>query len=485
MAVQLTVHSVQVNKTNKNKHQNIKRRCEMQQLSTKKKLDIVRLYLDGLSYSEIAAKVRVGKGTVANVVAELKTGLIPGVQEPAEQLELLRELSVDLHHLNTTAGQAIVGLSVYSHLNELGLEPAQVQNWAMMCKRLAGEQTEVRDFVRAAMYFEELRKSSGLTVNALEQKVRSLREEAGHLEPLTKEAKARQRQLDDLGKKVEALQTEIPQLEKRRDLLSKENAQKERQEAERTRRVHKLEERALAAEERTAVAREGLQSLAELGMSAKDLLGFVQRLAGIAHRHAIDPDALKGRLLRELEQLDAGLGLKLLVEARQRELASFDQALMKKKEEEAGLNSSVQRLRRQQAKLRAALEAEQAHFRQEMQGATSVAREFVANLRKDLTHGINEALLEVKNLRSQTFELGRELGCFQSTVEANEWLRSLVGLVKGDGSSMSAGQVRAVSLTVLRGAKGWIEQKQGEISAPSELTKQLGAAIVEFEQWKT
>jgi hypothetical protein len=158
---------------------------------------------------------------------------------------------------------------------------------------------------------------------------------------------------------------------------------------------------------------------------------------------------------------------------------------MKKKEEEAGLNSSVQRLRRQQAKLRAALEAEQAHFRQEMQGATSVAREFVANLRKDLTHGINEALLEVKNLRSQTFELGRELGCFQSTVEANEWLRSLVGLVKGDGSSMSAGQVRAVSLTVLRGAKGWIEQKQGEISAPSELTKQLGAAIVEFEQWKT
>jgi len=457
----------------------------MQQLSTKKKLDIVRLYLDGLSYSEIAAKVRVGKGTVANVVAELKTGLIPSVQEPAEQLELLRELSVDLHHLNTTTGQAIVGLSVYSHLKELGLEPTDVQTWATMCKRLAGEQTEVRDFIRAAMYIEELRKSTGLTVNALEQKVRSLREEAEHLEPLTKELKARQRQVQEMEKKEEALQTEIPQLEKRRDLLSKENAQKEKHEAERTQRVHRLEERARAAEERTAMAREGLQSLAELGMSAKDLLRFVQRLAGIAHKHNIEPDALKGRLLHELEQLDAGLGLKSLVEARQREFASIDEAIMKKQEEEAALNSSVQRLRRQQARLRAAIEAEQAHFRQEMQGATGVAKEFVANLRKDLTRGINEALLEVRGLRSQTLELGRELGCFQSTVEANEWLKSLVCLVKGDGSTITAAEVRVVSLMMLRGAKGWIQQKQGEVSMPSEIAKQLGAAIEEFERWKT
>jgi hypothetical protein len=211
----------------------------------------------------------------------------------------------------------------------------------------------------------------------------------------------------------------------------------------------------------------------------------VQRLAGIAHKHNIEPDALKGRLLHELEQLDAGLGLKSLVEARQREFASIDEAIMKKQEEEAALNSSVQRLRRQQARLRAAIEAEQAHFRQEMQGATGVAKEFVANLRKDLTRGINEALLEVRGLRSQTLELGRELGCFQSTVEANEWLKSLVCLVKGDGSTITAAEVRVVSLMMLRGAKGWIQQKQGEVSMPSEIAKQLGAAIEEFERWKT
>ncbi|GAF88920.1 unnamed protein product, partial [marine sediment metagenome] len=40
----------------------------MEKLSLKKKLLIIRLYTEGLSYSEIAIKASVGKGTVANVI---------------------------------------------------------------------------------------------------------------------------------------------------------------------------------------------------------------------------------------------------------------------------------------------------------------------------------------------------------------------------------------------------------------------------------
>lgn len=69
----------------------------MQKLSLRKQLAIVRLYLGGLSYDEIATKAAVSKGTVANVVADLKAGQILDVQELVEQLELLRELAVDLH----------------------------------------------------------------------------------------------------------------------------------------------------------------------------------------------------------------------------------------------------------------------------------------------------------------------------------------------------------------------------------------------------
>ncbi len=65
----------------------------MEKLSPRKKLTIVRLYLSGLSYEEIAAKNAVSKGTVANVVVELKAGVFPEAADGAEQIGLMRELS--------------------------------------------------------------------------------------------------------------------------------------------------------------------------------------------------------------------------------------------------------------------------------------------------------------------------------------------------------------------------------------------------------
>ena len=51
----------------------------MDRLSPKKKVAVVRDYLSGLSYDEIAAKHGVSKGTVSNVVADLKAGRFPEV----------------------------------------------------------------------------------------------------------------------------------------------------------------------------------------------------------------------------------------------------------------------------------------------------------------------------------------------------------------------------------------------------------------------
>ena len=49
----------------------------MQRLSHKEQMFIVRLYFEGLSYDAIASKVGVGKGTVANIITELKAGKTP------------------------------------------------------------------------------------------------------------------------------------------------------------------------------------------------------------------------------------------------------------------------------------------------------------------------------------------------------------------------------------------------------------------------
>ena len=91
----------------------------MEKLSVEKRLSIVKLYLEGLSYGEIAAQAGVAKGSVSSLVADLKAGRILTTQEPVEQveqLELLRELATDLRRLKLTPGQAVAGIAIVSRL---------------------------------------------------------------------------------------------------------------------------------------------------------------------------------------------------------------------------------------------------------------------------------------------------------------------------------------------------------------------------------
>ena len=59
----------------------------MEKVTTAKRLLIVKLYLSGLSYDEIATKCGVSKGTVANVIAELRAGKFPEAADVGEHIE--------------------------------------------------------------------------------------------------------------------------------------------------------------------------------------------------------------------------------------------------------------------------------------------------------------------------------------------------------------------------------------------------------------
>ena len=455
----------------------------MQKLSLKKQLTIVQLYLAGLSYDEIAARCGVSKGTVANVIADLKAGRILDVQAPLEQLEQLRELAVDLRRLKLTPGQAVVGVAALSHLQELEIEPADIQRWAATCRELTGEGAEVQAFVRAAVALEEVRERTGLSVEALEAKVRSLEEEEARLQPLVQELKQCQRQLKELEKRRQALANEVSELEKRRDPLRKDLANKERRESQMSRRVIELEERAHSADERLARSRVELKMLAELGLSSDDFPGFVHRLSAVAQRHGINTGALRDRLLQEIETLDAVVGLEACLKRRQDELNDIEHDIAKARQERKSEDHALKRLRQQQAKLHAAIAQEQAHLHEEMKATAQIAGEATANLRQDLERGIRESLLEVYNLRDQAFQLGQELGRCNAIVEANQWLQTLVSLIKGDGE-LSAENARTVSLKVLRGLKDWMQRNQNQVSQSCWLTTQLGSLIEELEGWK-
>jgi len=449
----------------------------------KKQLTIVRLYLNGLSYQEINAKAGVSKGTVANVVADLRAGRILDAQDPVEQLELLRELAIDMRRLKITPAHALAGIAIFSHLQELGIEPAEIQRWAAMCRHLAAEETEAQTFVRAALYMEELHERTGLTADALEAKAHSLEEEVARLEPLAQELKGCEQQLEELEKRRRTLTDEISQLEERHEPLRKGVTQKEKRAAELSSRVDDLEQRAQAADERLAVARRELQVLAGLGLSVEDLTGFTQRLAMVAQRHTIEPGSLRDRLLHELEELDAGLGLESSVQMQREELKRIGQSIVKAREERKALDSALAQLRGQQAVMHADIAEEESHVCSEIQAIARIAGGTVASLKQELRNSTAQVLLEVQRLRDQALDLGRELGRYDAVIEANQWLLIMGALVKGDGN-IPAGDVRVVGLLVLRGVKGWIQQNQSQISLPYRLTTRVSAAIEELVQWK-
>lgn len=68
----------------------------IEKLPLKKKKLIIWLYLDGMSYDEIASSANIDKDTVTNVIFKLKAGLYPEFGELSEQIDPLRKLTLEL-----------------------------------------------------------------------------------------------------------------------------------------------------------------------------------------------------------------------------------------------------------------------------------------------------------------------------------------------------------------------------------------------------
>jgi len=251
----------------------------MEKLSLKKKLIIIRLYMEGLSYNEIATKASISKGTVANVVSELKAGLFPEFGDLAEQLELLRELAIGLKRTRLTPVKAAVGVSVLSRLQELGVELGEIEGLSALYRTLTTEGTDIQSFMRVALSLEEVRKRTGFSIDELEMKVSGLEESANRLEPLAKEVADYESQLTELNAQSESLVEEVSELKERHEILEENVRDKEQRETELSNRVRDLEDRAQIADEQLTAARKDLKMLSGIGMSLDNLAVIISGYA--------------------------------------------------------------------------------------------------------------------------------------------------------------------------------------------------------------
>ena len=484
----------------------------MEKLSLKKKLFVIRLYLEGLSYDEIAARASVGKGTVANIITDLKVGRFPEYGDLSEQMELIRELAVDLKRTRLTPIQAAVGVSVLSRLQELGVEPGEIEGLSALCRTLNADGINIQSFIRAALAFEEERERTGLSVEELEIKVKDLEESASRLEPLAKEVAEREAQLTELDVKSQNLTEKVSRLEKHDEILVENVRDKEQRETELSNRVMDFEDRAQRADERLTIARKDLQTLSDIGMSPDNLSAFAQRVKVVAQRHTMKPEVIYSKLMDELEQLDEGLGLDTINKAKNQELRRIDSAIRKGEDESMAISNTNEKLRQERSELKAVLSEERRHITNnivainriaentiaELEAAIleerrhitkgfeaiiTAAENTIAELNQNLRSGVGESVSEVNKLRDQALELGKELGQFQEAIESSKWLKGLQSLLRDD-EEVELSQVRVLGMTVLRCIQSRLDQAYKDSGSQSFLRASINNLIGGLEGWK-
>ena len=454
----------------------------MEKLSAKKKLTVVRHYLSGLSYDEIAVKSGVSKGTVANVVVELKAGRFPETADAAEHIELLRELSLDLKQSKLTPGQCAMGLIALNRISECGLNPADIDRWPLILKS-AGNEDEAQEFVRLVYSIQEVQKRTGLSLEALDNKAHELEKKAADLEPMAKQREDYRKQIAELTKRREELTNMVASLEQKYELLNPRVKDLEKREQSLSHRIVEMEPRAQKAETTLSALNREIQRLQDTGLPFEELAEFNERVQAVAQRHNITPAELRDRLLRELETLDKGLGLEALIQSRQQELDKKEQAITKTKEDLETTKAVVGSLKQEKSSLEVSIKETRERVSGEIAKIIPLARDIVNGLVEELRRGHNEAIAEVHRLKDEAVEVGKEIGRYEGILESNEWLNELLALVRGE-ESVEGKRVRVIVLLVLRGVAVWVKHNEADILRFSDLPFTLESLIRELEQWK-
>jgi len=456
----------------------------MEKLPVKKQHLIIKQYIDGHSYRDIAEKTGVSAGTVSNIINDLKAGRYPETGDLSGQCDILRETATELRKVGLAPGDALVGITVMNRLVELEIAPADIPRFAALCQNLATEEVDAPTLVRAALDFRDAVQRTGLSPEELITNVKTLEEQVSRLKPLAQEVKELEKYLKELTSEQDALSRRIADLKEKEKSLNESIRNKEKRESELSKKTLDLENLAQAEDERLATARKELKKLAAIGMSMDELSGFVERLKGIAHRHTISPDELYRRLLKELEKLDKGLGLETLIQNKQNELKDVEKSIVDAKTQVKNLEKRNQQLQEELSLTKQRIDDEKESVATAVKAVVATCDVSIKRITDSIQSCIHQGIDDVNKLRAEATEVGIELGEFRGMIDSNSLLKSLFALINGT-EKVEAAQVRMLGLAAFRSVLLWVEANSREVPYASLLTSSLERSISQLNEWDT
>jgi myosin heavy subunit len=176
----------------------------MRELAAQQKNMVIKMFLEGYSYDEIASKLGVAKGSITNVVEEIRTGSLPLPNEIAGYVDELRKIAVDMKKNNTNVSALMPYLMIHNKLKSMGISNHQIEPWIDIYRQIASEDVPNRQFVEAALELARLTSKTGMSYESLISDYTKKSEELG----------STQAEIDRCKKRVDELRRNLTEQRK-------------------------------------------------------------------------------------------------------------------------------------------------------------------------------------------------------------------------------------------------------------------------------
>jgi len=281
----------------------------MKELTERKKLQILRLFLEGYSYDDISNKNDVAKGTVVNVVNDLRAGRFPAFTDAAELVDVLRELSTELRRKGGGVSEALLGNAFFFRLNEMGVTPDKLWLWEAMCREMSPSEEHLQEFTAAALELFRLSQETGESYNSIAVQWSELHTQSESLEQEMEGVKSAKEELETtqatLTKDVQRLVDEkgvldraVAELSTRHEALKKNSIDLEA-------RCHRLKNEVEELEAKSTILGPVVERLDALGFCKRELETLRVKLDELASINSLLPEELKARFFEELSAYGA------------------------------------------------------------------------------------------------------------------------------------------------------------------------------------
>lgn len=139
----------------------------MRELAAQQKSMVIKLFLEGCSYDEIATKLGIAKGSIANIIEDIRTGSLPLPTDIAGYMDGLRKIAVDMRKNNTNVYELTPCLMIHNKLKSMGISNHQIDSWIDICRQITSEDVPNKQFVEAALELARLTSKTGKSHESL------------------------------------------------------------------------------------------------------------------------------------------------------------------------------------------------------------------------------------------------------------------------------------------------------------------------------